>query len=33
LGGTLGSEASQPSIMFLWSVLDATVLLALFNHK
>jgi hypothetical protein len=33
LGGTLGSAASRPGIMFLWSALDATGLLALFNHK
>jgi hypothetical protein len=29
LGGTSGSVASQPSMMFLWSALDATGLLAL----
>jgi hypothetical protein len=33
LGGTSGSAASQPSMMFLWSTLDATWLLALFNRK
>jgi hypothetical protein len=33
LGGTSGSVASQPSMMLLWSALDATELLALFNHK
>jgi hypothetical protein len=33
LGGTSGSAASQPSMMLLWSALDATGLLALFNHK
>jgi hypothetical protein len=33
LGGTFGSAASRPSMMFLWSALNATELLALFNHK
>jgi hypothetical protein len=33
LGGTSDSAASQPGMMFLWSALDATGLLALFNHK
>jgi hypothetical protein len=33
LGGTSGSAASQPGMMFLLSALDATGLLALFNHK
>jgi hypothetical protein len=33
LGGTLGSAASRPDMMFLSSALDATRLLALFNHK
>jgi hypothetical protein len=33
LGGTSGSAASQPYMMFLWSTLDTTGLLALFNHK
>jgi hypothetical protein len=33
LGGTSDSAASRPSMMFLWSSLDATGLLALFNCK
>jgi hypothetical protein len=33
LGGTSGSAASQPSMMLLWSTLDTTGLLALFNRK
>jgi hypothetical protein len=33
LGGTSGSAASRSSMIFLWSVLDATRLLALFNRK
>jgi hypothetical protein len=33
LDRTSGSAASQPSMMFLWSALDATGLLALFNRK
>jgi hypothetical protein len=33
LGGTSGNAASQPGMIFLWSVLDATRLLALFNCK
>jgi hypothetical protein len=33
LGRTSGSAASQPDMMFLWSALDATWLLALFNRK
>jgi hypothetical protein len=33
LGEISGSATSQPGMMFLWSALDVTVLLALFNHK
>jgi hypothetical protein len=33
LDGTSSSAASRPGMMFLWSALDATRLLALFNHK
>jgi hypothetical protein len=33
LGGTSGSAASRPSMMFVWSALDATGLLALLNRK
>jgi hypothetical protein len=33
LGGISGSAASRPDMMFFWSALDATGLLALFNRK
>jgi hypothetical protein len=31
-GGTSGSAASQPGMVFLWSTLNATGVLALLNH-
>jgi hypothetical protein len=33
LGGTSGSAASRPGMLFAWSALDATGLLALLSHK